>query len=271
MTTVSVRFHGELNDLVRSDLSQLGIVRTVPGSPAVKDVIESLGVPHVEVDAIVVDGVPVGFDHRVRDGESIDVFPVTLDEARPASSAPTGASASGDLRFVLDGHLGRLTAYLRMLGFDCTYSNHAEDRVLAALASSEDRILLTRDRGLLKRSIVRRGYLVRSDRSEDQLREVARRFDLGPHSRPFGRCLRCNELLQPIELSTARARVPPRVAAEQQEFRHCPACDALYWRGSHHARMLRLIATITDSRPAEQHPQRDGRPDGDNRHAEGRR
>lgn len=242
MTTVTLRFHGELRDLLSPAVRQGPIERTVRGSPAVKDVIESLGIPHVEVDLVVVSGVPVGFDHHVREGEQIEVFPVSHrvgQRSRAGDRAEPGGS--DEIRFVLDGHLGRLAAYLRMLGFDSAYSNRADDRALAVLASREDRVLLTRDRGLLKRSIVRRGYLVRSDRPEDQLGEVARRFELGPASRLFGRCLRCNGSLESIALPIARSRVPPRVASEQRDFRHCPACDAIYWRGSHHARMLRLI------------------------------
>jgi hypothetical protein len=145
---------------------------------------------------------------------------------------------------VVDGHLGRLAAYLRMLGFDTLYAVDATDAVLAELAAHDDRILLSRDRGLLKRSIVRRGYVLRSDRPHVQLREVVDRFELAPVSLPFGRCLRCNGVLEAIDPAVARPLVPPRVAIEQTEFRRCSACSALFWRGSHHARMLRLIETL---------------------------
>jgi uncharacterized protein len=228
-----LRFHGALNDLLPASVRDSTIRRTVHGSPAVKDVIESLGVPHVEVGAIAVDGVRVSLGHRVRDGELIDVYPPGDPDREPR---PT--------RFVVDGHLGRLAAYLRMLGFDTLWAADAEDAELAETARRDDRILLSRDRGLLKRSVVRRGYVVRSDRPHRQLREVVDRYRLAPESRPFGRCLRCNGILQSVDPSIAVPLVPPRVALEQTEFRRCAACGTLYWRGSHHTRMVRLIATL---------------------------
>ncbi len=231
---VTIRFHGNLNDLLREPLRERPISRPVAGRPAAKDVIESLGVPHVEVHAIAVDGTPAALDHRVRDGETIDVF----------ASAPGDEAANGDRRFVVDGHLGRLAAYLRMLGFDTAYDPNAGDDTLARLAATHDRILLSRDRGLLKRSIVRRGYVLRSDDPHAQLREVVDRFGLTLLAHPFRRCLRCNAPLEPIAADVARPLVPPRVAREQVAFRRCPACGGLYWRGSHHGRMVRLIRTL---------------------------
>jgi hypothetical protein len=243
--TIALQFHGRLNELLPPDSRERAIHRAIEGSPSVKDVIEALGVPHVEVDVIIVEGVSVGFDHRVRDGEHVAVYPSSSNvRGHPLRHLEPPPIDPDRLRFVLDGHLGRLAAYLRMLGFDTAYANRADDDALAALASREERTLLTRDRGLLKRAIVRRGYLVRSDRPHEQLREVVERFGLGPSSRLFGRCLRCNGLLEPIAPEAARPRVPPRVAAEQAEFRGCAACGGLYWRGSHHARMLRLIEAV---------------------------
>jgi hypothetical protein len=144
----------------------------------------------------------------------------------------------------VDGHLGRLAAYLRMCGFDTAYDNRAADAQLARRSVAEDRVLLTRDRGLLKRGIVARGYLVRSDRPHDQLAEVVERFDLAAAARPFGRCLRCNGELEAAERTSVRDEVPPRVFGEQPEFHRCQSCGAVYWRGSHHARMERLLHSV---------------------------
>lgn len=251
MALVELRLYGTLNDFLPAGARGRRISRSVVGSPAVKDVIESVGVPHVEVGVIVADGEPVTFAHRVRDGERIRVYPFATDGQRVDASRLGQASVLGPpplppdrIRFVVDGHLGRLAAYLRMLGFDTAYSNDDADQTLAALAAAEDRILLSRDRGLLKRSIVGRGYFPRSDRPHEQLREVVRRFGLATASRPFSRCLRCNSLLERIELSTARSLVPLRVAGEQARFHRCEACGSVYWRGSHHARMVRLIQQL---------------------------
>lgn len=244
-TSVEVHIHGVLNDLLPAAVRERPIRQRLVAPRSVKDLIESLGVPHVEIESITADGLLVPFEYRVRGRERIDVFPAVNAGPGPAGAqAVTSTSRNDDLRFVADGHLGRLAAYLRMLGFDTAYASHASDDVLAVLAAGEDRILLSRDRGLLKRSIVRRGYVLRSDRPHEQLREVTDRFGLASASRPFGRCLRCNGLLDQVSAAIARPLVPPRVASEQSEFRRCGTCGALYWRGSHYARMVRLIETL---------------------------
>ena len=245
MTTIHIRFHGQLNDFLPRSARDRLVTRTVPESPAVKDVIESIGVPHVEVDAILADGRSVGFRHRVHEGEHLEVHPLgaAIDVTPLVHLVPPRPDA-GHLGFVCDGHLARLAAYLRMLGIDTAHTNHADDGTLAEISAREDRILLSQDRGLLKRSIVRRGYAVRAAAPREQLREVVDRFALADAIQPFSRCLRCNTALVTVEAGEARARVPPRVAAEQERFRRCPTCDALYWPGSHHARMQRLIEQV---------------------------
>jgi uncharacterized protein with PIN domain len=226
----------------------------------VKDVIEAAGIPHVEVALILRRGAALRFEERVTDGDRVAVFGAVAARLRPDVAAPTAAGGSDVPRFVVDGHLGRLAAYLRMLGFDTRYANDAPDAALARLAAEEDRILLSRDVGLLKRSAVRRGYWPRSDHPHQQLLEVAARYGLAGQSRPFRRCLRCNGLLEPLDVAVARPLVPPRVAREQDTFRRCPDCGALYWRGSHHARMRRLIerlvpeASVAVSAPAAASP-----------------
>lgn len=240
---VTVRAYGSLNDFLSPARRGVPQVRRLAGSPAVKDVIEATGIPHPEVALVVVDGVPVGFEHRLEPGARVALYPafrsIDLGETMrpgPPSQDPT------DARFVVDGHLGRLAAYLRMCGVDTWYRNGADDDELARVAADEDRILLTRDRGLLKRSIVARGAFVRSDRPAEQLVEMLDRFDLADAVRPFARCLRCNAALVPVEVRDALPRVPHRVRFEQVEFRECPVCARLFWRGSHHRRMERLLA-----------------------------
>lgn len=243
------RFYGPLNDFLPPRRRQVAIRRTVSAEQSVKDAFEALGVPHPEVELVTANGRPVDFAYRVRDGDRIAVYPAFASLPAAAGVAVGLSEPSADARFVVDGHLGRLAAYLRVLGFDTWYRNHAADDELAERAGTEDRVLLTRDRGLLKRAVVRRGYFVRSDRPAEQLAEVVARFDLGPAARPFGRCLRCNGVLEPIAPADVGERVPPRVRREQQEFRRCPDCDGLYWKGSHHARMLRLVESCLPGDP----------------------
>ncbi len=239
---VDVRLYGPLNDFLPPARRGTTIHQRLAGSPAVKDVVEAIGVPHPEVELVVVNGEPVGLEHRLRAGDRVAVYPAfrTIDLG-PLPRAGPPALPGDAVRFVLDGHLGRLAAYLRMCGFDTAYRRDADDEALAGLAAGEERILLTRDLGLLKRGVVRRGAFVRADRPPDQLVEVLDRFDLGAAVRPFTRCLRCNGLLEPVEREAARDAVPPRVFREQPEFRRCPACGGIYWRGSHHARMTGIL------------------------------
>lgn len=239
------RFYGPLNDFLPAALRQTTIRRALHGTPAVKDVIEAIGVPHPEIGLVVVNGEPVTFAYRVSAGDRVAVFPQfrSIELGAVVGVAPPTLPATA-LRFVVDGHLGRLAAYLRMCGFDTAWDNHAADPELARRSAADDRVLLTRDHGLLKRGIVARGYFVRSDRPHDQLAEVIERFDLAAAVRPFGRCLRCNGELEAAERASVRAQVPPRVFGEQTEFRRCRGCGAVYWRGSHHARMERLLRSV---------------------------
>jgi uncharacterized protein with PIN domain/sulfur carrier protein ThiS len=237
------RFYGQLNDFLPAIARQTTVRRGLDGSPSVKDAIEAIGVPHPEVALVIANGEPVSFAFHVRNGDRIAVFPPfrSIDVSIVTGQDPADAP---DARFVLDGHLGRLAAYLRMCGFDTAYDNGAVDADLAQTSANERRILLTRDRGLLKRGVVVRGYLVRADRAPEQLVEVLDRFDLVPAIRPFTRCLRCNGELESADRLSVQEEVPPRVFAEQAVFRRCAGCGAIFWRGSHHRRMDRLLRSI---------------------------
>lgn len=239
--TAQFRFYAELNDFLPPGRRGRAFAHPFRGGPSVKDVIEALGVPHGEVDLILADGESVDFSWAVRDGARVSVYPVfesidigPLVRVRPEPLRET--------RFVLDGHLGRLAAYLRMVGFDVRWRNPCDDEELARISADERRILLTRDRGLLKRRVVTHGHWMREVEPRRQLAEVLRRFDLARSVAPFRRCLRCNELLQPIRKEQVAGLLPQRVREQQEEFVRCPSCERVYWRGSHHHRMEQLIA-----------------------------
>ncbi len=241
--TLSMHIHGQLNDFLPYARRDRLFALAVEGAPAVKDVIESVGVPHTEIDAIFANGVSVTFAHIVAEGERLDVYP-------PESDLPAGPvihlqpESLEEPRFILDVHLGRLAAYLRLLGFDTAYANDCDDPVLAERSARENRILLTRDVGLLKRGIVRYGYFVRATRPERQLEEVVRRYHLNGAGMPFSRCLRCNTPLVSVAKIAIADRLPPRVREEYNEFWRCPSCDQLYWRGSHYQHMLKLVERV---------------------------
>lgn len=237
--SVTFRFYAELNDFLEPANRQADIVRSVARRTSVKDAIESMGVPHPEVDLLLVDGRPAGFGHRLAGGERVTAFPrfrkIELEDVslvRPAKAEP---------RFVLDVHLGRLAAYLRLAGFDADYRNDATDPELAGRAEREARILLTRDVGLLQRGGVSHGYFVRETAPARQLLEVLRRFDLQDRIAAFTRCLRCNVPVVPATDPTLLERVPPRIREGHSEFRMCPACARIYWKGTHYEWMVRLL------------------------------
>lgn len=226
-----VRLYADLADLAGA--AEL----TVPiGSPrSVKDLVESVGVPHPEIALILVDGRPVGFHRLVAGGERVAVFPPfrQLDLAGVETVAPPPVEP----RFVLDVHLGTLTRRLRTLGFDCWYRTDADDAELARVAVTEERILLTRDRGLLMRSEIAHGYCPRNDDPELQLLEVVDRYRLAPRAAPFSRCVRCNGVLQPTTPEAVRGEVPPRILSEHGTFTRCAGCDQVFWPGSHRRAM----------------------------------
>jgi uncharacterized protein with PIN domain len=237
------RFYAELNDLLLAERRFVEFAHDFLDRATVKDRIESFGVPHTEVDLILVNGNPVDFAYRVADGDRVSVYPVfeALDIAPVVRLRPAPLR---DPRFVLDIHLGRLAAYLRLMGFDSLYRNCFTDEQLAAISRDEHRILLTRDVGLLKRSAVTHGYFVRGTSAGRQLAEVVERFDLCRLVRPFSRCLRCNTPLEDVDKASVLADLPARTAELHEEFRRCPRCRRVYWKGGHWRRM-RLILEET--------------------------
>jgi uncharacterized protein with PIN domain len=240
MPRATFRFYQELNDFLPVARKQVAFEVEWRGTPSIKHLLESLGVPHTEVDLILVNDCSVDWAYQPRDGDRVAVYPVfeSLDITPLIRLHPQPLR---EVRFVLDGHLGRLAAYLRMLGFDTWYQNHVDDPVLAQLAHDEHRILLTRDQGLLKRSLVTHGYWVRATAPREQLREVIARFDLARLAQPFTRCLNCNGLLQVAALEEVKDAVPENAARFYTDFWRCAACGKVYWRGSHYQRMARLI------------------------------
>jgi len=241
---VAIRFYAELNDHLPPDRRFQTLEKPFFVPPTVKDVIESFGVPHAEVELIVAQGEPVDFAYTVRDGDRIAVYPVF--EAIDVSPALRVRPAPlRNTRFILDVHLGRLAAHLRMLGFDAAYRNDSTDPELVRASSEEHRILLTRDRGLLMHAAVTHGYWLRATDSRRQLTEVLARLDLVRSIRPFTRCMACNALLEDAAPEAVAHLVPAHTAALYHEFRRCAACGRVYWKGSHYRRMLAWIEELS--------------------------
>ncbi len=249
MSCASFRFHGELNDfLPRGQRGQV-VERQFDWRGSVKDMIESLGIPHAEIELIVANGRSVGFEAIVEDHDVVDVYP-RFESVEIAPKVRLRPPLPDPPRFVLDIHLGRLAAYLRMMGFDTIYgdtNNHDQDfadPILARLAHDEGRILLTRDIGLLKRTMVTYGCWVRSMNPRDRLAEIVERFDLEVKILPFVRCIRCNGLLEPVEKEQVVDQLMPDTARHIESFHRCRECGQVYWRGMHTRRMQEIIDDV---------------------------
>lgn len=245
MNCISIRFYGVLNDLLQPDQRYKAFSHAFNGQPSVKDLIESLGVPHPEVDLLLIDGQSADFSTQLHGGERLAVYPVfkNLDIAAVSLVRPAPLPA---YRFTLDVHLGKLAAYLRMVGFDAHYSNAASKHQLVDDSVTDVRILLTFDRALLMRKEIRYGYIVRSRTPALQLAEVLDRFQLADRLRPFEKCMRCNGDLIAVAKEDVFARLPPNISETMNEFHICPSCGRIYWQGTHYRRMHAFIRQMME-------------------------
>lgn len=239
------RFYGALNDFLPSAPRQSEVQYSFWGRPAVKDAIEAQGVPHPEVDLIVIHGTAVSFERRLEAGELVSVYPWI--ETIPRPEGALRPPWPDPLRFVCDVHLGQLARYLRMMGIDTWYETDCSDPKLARIADEQTRILLTRDLGLLKRGQVRRGAFIRAQAPRQQLAEVVDRFPFEGHVDPLTRCLECNLPLREASSRAVEDQVPPRALEEYDHFVQCPSCEQVFWEGTHVERMHRLIERVTSA------------------------
>jgi uncharacterized protein with PIN domain len=240
---VSFRFYAELNDFLPPERRMVSFEHSVDKNPSVKDTIEALGVPHTEVDLILVNGESVDFAYLLQNGDKISVYPVfeTIDITSLLRVRPQPLR---EIRFVLDVHLGKLANHLRMFGFDTWYRNDYEDAQLAEISCREKRILLTRDMGLLKRSMVTYGYFLRETNPKRQLREILRRFDLFRAIAPFERCISCNGLVHSVDKHEISEQVPADTLQFYERFYRCDCCKKVYWKGSHYQKMHQFVQEI---------------------------
>lgn len=232
MAIARFRFYGDLARFLRADHRQAPLDYACARAATLKNAIEALGVPHTEVGRIEVNRDAATLQRIVREGDSVDVFPFHAEEKGPEPF------------FLADAHLGGLARFLRMLGFDTLHENAFGDAAIRRLAAEERRIVLTRDRELLKCREIERGCYVRALKPEAQLREVAARYGLAGRARPFTLCLNCNVPLDPVEKSAVAHRVPEKVLLLQETFTRCPRCDGVFWPGSHYRRMLEALKPV---------------------------
>jgi uncharacterized protein with PIN domain len=245
MVTATFRFYGELNDFLPRERRGHDVTLPCARAATTKHMIEALGVPHTEVELILVNGASTGLDAILEPGDRVAVYPrfTAFDVGELGRIA---ARPPGRMRFVADAHLGGLARLLRMAGFDTIYRNDIGDGEIEAHVADEGRVALTRDRDLLKRRGVDYGCYVRSLHSAEQLREVVRRYGLAERARPFTLCLHCNAPLRDVAKDAVLERLPAMVRASQDDFRTCDCCLRVYWRGTHWQRMHGMLAAAME-------------------------
>lgn len=237
------RFYGSLNDFLPAAKKDSWFSYYFKGNPALKDAIEAIGIPHPEVFAILVNRVAVGFFQPLQAQQLVEVYPAEITPVLPEDYLLKDKHPVVQ-RFILDVHLGKLAKALRMLGFDCRYENEQSDQAIASIAEKENRIVLTRDIGLLKRKVIRRGYWLRSQKLKEQLEEVILYFNLQNSCSPFSRCLACNGRIGKVAKESVSNNLPPQTKKHFNEFFQCFSCRQVYWKGSHYERMQEFIGKM---------------------------
>lgn len=250
MVTATFRFYEELNDFLARPLRRQSFSWECARGASAKHMIEALGVPHTEVELILVNGESVGFDHPLHEGDRVAVYPkfeaLDIQPLLRVREQPLRV-----VRFVADAHLGGLAQLLRLAGFDTLYDNHYADSHIESIASAEGRIVLTRDRELLKRRTITHGCYVRALKPKVQLREIFDRLDLARSARPFRLCLTCNVPLRRIARNEAVGRAPEGVLDRHTQFVTCDTCRRVFWEGTHWRRMRALMDSVTGTERAE--------------------
>lgn len=239
------RFYEELNDHLPLKWKKKSFIFEFRGTPSVRNAIHAIGVPHIEVDIILVDGESVGFDHQLKGGEHVSVYPVfeSFDVTPLVRLRPEPLRQS---RFIVDVNLGKLAYKLRLLGFDTLFRNDLEDDEIITISLAEDRIILTRDRGILKQNVVTHGYWLRNDDPKKQLAEIIDRLQLQDQLKPFTRCSVCNGRLHQISKELLNDRLSADTLHYYNEFWECLGCKKIYWQGSHFMHILRWADNLKE-------------------------
>lgn len=240
---ITFRFYEELKDFLPKEKKSQPFTITLKGNPSVKDTIEALGIPHTEVDLILVNSKPVEFTYRLKDKDYISVYPVfeSLDISDITILRDNGLRSP---KFVLDSHLGKLARYLRLLGFDTIYNNDFEDQEIIKISLNDNRIILTRDKGILKNNAVTHGYYIRSQKPKEQINEVIRRFNLESLIKPFTVCSLCNGEIVSVTKDLVKAQLKSLTKKHYNKFFMCSRCKKIYWEGSHYDRIKNFINNL---------------------------
>ena len=239
---ITIRCFAELNDFLPAEKRQKSFSLSVKEPVTISEVIQMLGIPLSEVDLVTVNSKPVSRSYKLLDKDIMSVYPTF--ETFDITGIKTTRQPIRVSKFILDAHLGKLSRYLRMLGFDTLYKNDYGDDEIIAIAEEQNRIILTRDKLLLRSPQVSHGYFIRATEKHEQLIEVVKKFDLYSQFKSFTRCMTCNNPLVSISKETIRNRLDENIVNSFDEFYHCSLCDKIFWKGSHFEHMEQLILEI---------------------------
>jgi uncharacterized protein with PIN domain len=239
-----LRFYAELNDCVPASQRQRDLEIPLSTPLDVRALLAKLGVLPDVVELVLVNGASSSLDHPVRDGDRVSLYP-TFEAFDVTPLLQIRDAPLRRIVFVADAHLGRLARYLRLLGFDTLFENDPGDEALVRIAAEEGRVLLSRDRALLRRRAVTHGLRVPATRPREQLRYILERLDLFRLVRPFTRCMVCNGRLSAADKRTLGDRVPSRVRVVFDDFWRCSDCGRIYWQGSHYDRLSHFVDQMT--------------------------
>lgn len=240
---VTLIFHGNLADLLKKEYHQGMVQYELTRRASIKDIIESLGIPHTEIGKIVVQGQEANFDHIPGKELEIHVYPMT-GSALAALPSILWQECWDFNRFMVDVNALKLARNLRIAGIDTTIVPDSNLIDIGLLAAEQARVLLTRNRQLLKCSTVMFGQLLRSEDHLDQLREVVSRFGLKSHFQPFSRCLTCNGRLESVAKEEIEHLLEPLTKRYYTIFKRCQHCRTIYWHGSHMQHMQAILDQI---------------------------
>jgi uncharacterized protein len=243
---IYIRLFADLNFFVPKRFRQRLLQMPLSGNPSVKDVIESIGVPHTEFELVLVNSHVVDLSYQVKEHDQISVYPKFFQLQNPGIDE-IKMNKPKNFKFVLDVHLGKLNAMLRMLGFDCYYRNDLDDDEIIDIANREERIILSRDLGIFKNGKVKWGYFPRSQDPKLQLKEIIDRYGLHDKIKPLSRCMNCNGEIKLVEKSEIADKLEEKTKRYYHEFYECETCKKTYWKGSHYTRMLEFIGNIAQN------------------------
>ena len=213
------RFYEELNDFLPTHRRKTTFEAEFRGKRSIKDMIEALGVPHTEIDLILVNGKSVDFNYILKNGDRASVYPVfesfNITDVTLLRKIPLRRH-----KFIADTNLGNIVKYMRVLGFDIYYDSLLSNREIIEISKRENRVILTKSRKLLKFKDVTHGIFIRPGTTTEQIRRIIDYLDIKDNIKPFSRCLRCNTLLKSVLKEKILDRIPPKTKEFCDEYVH---------------------------------------------------